>query len=535
MEEDVRKSCEIVAKTLKERDDEWAEWAKKSSKHDSLGRRYHRAHNDYLLALWSSNALISNHYRSELPDFLRDIMNIRLDVAEFVKAKCDNMLGLTRNTWSTIFERLGHVSATCKKLNLAGEANAFMESCPIRQLQPTTLPLNVYQQPKSFRSVTEKLVTDSLYGEELVDDPSLDREMLNASDQSTTLTATLKEKQMELESAMDVQRCYAEQQHGQSQSSGPLEEQVMEIKQQIRLARSQLVANGEKLKKLRKRQFCSSSRLPLVSSSHTFEQHSYRKMTNCSHCGNLLKGIFHQGFRCKACKINVHDKCRSKVKGCKKQVLTESTMSASSVGEASDRSPLSASSPIALTENDSYMSTVEEGVETDAKSNESDDSFEYSYVEVTRKMGPILIARAKSNLPSEQALPTQSEETSNKPVVEKRNSHPFKDEDDLYDSAVSDGKPTRARRRSKTEGSATLGVLARPKPPISPKPTKCVASKSTPSPQNGSDEDGDKEPESMSVKEKLLSLEKAMSSRSQTKDALISKWDFSPGRTADSL
>ena len=40
---------------------------------------------------------------------------------------------------------------------------------------------------------------------------------------------------------------YAEQ-HGQSQSSGPLEEQVMEIKQQIRLARSQLVANGEKVK-----------------------------------------------------------------------------------------------------------------------------------------------------------------------------------------------------------------------------------------------------------------------------------------------
>ena len=59
--------------------------------------------------------------------------------------------------WSAIFERLGPVSETCKKLNLASEGNAFMESAPVRQLQPMlTLPLNVYQQPKSAGSVTKK-------------------------------------------------------------------------------------------------------------------------------------------------------------------------------------------------------------------------------------------------------------------------------------------------------------------------------------------------------------------------------------------
>ncbi|XP_065835316.1 uncharacterized protein [Oscarella lobularis] len=473
MEDNIRKSCETVAKTQKERDDEWA---KKSSKQDSLSKRYHRTHNDYLLALWGSNALISNHYQSELPDFLRDIMDIRLDMAQFVKAKCDGMLSLTRNTWSAIFERLGPVSETCKKLNLASEGNAFMESAPVRQLQPMlTLPLNVYQQPKSAGS-------DYFYGEELADDPSLDRNVHIASQQSMTLTATLKEKETELESAMDVQRCYAKQ-HSQLQPSGPLEEQVMEIKQQIRLARSQFVVNGEKLKKLRKAQFCSG-RTSLVS-SHTFEQHNYRKMTNCAHCGSLLKGLFHQGFRCKACKINVHDKCRSKVEGCKQ---------------------------VALTENDSYMPTVE-GVETDTnstvdKSNETDE-FEYSYVDVTRKLGPMLIAREKSKLPSEQAL-GEGTFTFKKPLLERRNSDPFEDGDVLYDNAVPDENPKRGRRRSGTEGSLSLSVLARPKPPISPKPTVGVAA---PPPRHGSDEDSDKEPESMSVKEKLLTLEKAMSSR----------------------
>ena len=57
-----------------------------------------------------------------------------------------------------ISERLGHVLATCNKLNLTGEAKAFMESCPVRQIQPMlTLPLNAYQQPKSAGSVTEKI------------------------------------------------------------------------------------------------------------------------------------------------------------------------------------------------------------------------------------------------------------------------------------------------------------------------------------------------------------------------------------------
>ena len=99
--------------------------------------------------------------------------------------------------WSAISERLGHVLATCKKLNLTGEAKAFMESSPVRQIQPMlTLPLNVYQQPKSAGSVTEKIreflikilnfFKDYIYGEELAVDPTLERDIQNSSQQVNT-------------------------------------------------------------------------------------------------------------------------------------------------------------------------------------------------------------------------------------------------------------------------------------------------------------------------------------------------------------
>ncbi|XP_065841323.1 uncharacterized protein [Oscarella lobularis] len=479
MEENMKKSCESVAKTLKDCDDEWA---KKSSKQDSLSGRYHRTHNDYLLALWGSNALITNHYRSELPDFLRDIMDVRLNVDEFVKAKCAGMLGMTKSTWSVISERLGHVLATCNKLNLTGEAKAFMESCPVRQIQPMlTLPLNAYQQPKSAGS-------DYIYGEELADDPTLERDLQNSFQQSTTLMASLRDKETELESAMEVQRCYAVQQgkSGQPQSSGPLEEQMMEIKQQMRMARSQLAVNNEKLKRLRTGQFdrdrtSSVASLDFSTWPHMFEQHNYMKLTNCAHCGSLLKGLFHQGLQCKVCKINVHDKCKSKVDGCRELesiARSERSMSSSSIGEAAEKVS-SNFAAMALTKNDSYITTAENTYSTIDECEES----EYSYVDVTRKFGPMLIARAKSNLPLEKSRPkpvrhSQSEETLRKPVVpvlERGNSNDYS-----YVSTVFEEKPKGDRRRSNTEGSLALSVLTSPKPPVSPKPPKRNAPKSKP-------------------------------------------------------
>ena len=61
---------------------------------------------------------------------------------------------------------------------------------------------------------------------------------------------------------------------------------------------------------------------------HSFAIHNYLQPTVCSHCRKLLLGIFHQGFRCKICRLNAH-------KGCKKHMVSVACVPHSSGSQTS--------------------------------------------------------------------------------------------------------------------------------------------------------------------------------------------------------
>ena len=55
---------------------------------------------------------------------------------------------------------------------------------------------------------------------------------------------------------------------------------------------------------------------PAMASDHVFSLNTFPNPSTCYSCGNLLHGLFFQGYRCSACRVGVHKKCISKVKSC---------------------------------------------------------------------------------------------------------------------------------------------------------------------------------------------------------------------------
>ncbi|XP_054717614.1 uncharacterized protein LOC129227009 [Uloborus diversus] len=49
---------------------------------------------------------------------------------------------------------------------------------------------------------------------------------------------------------------------------------------------------------------------------HVFQEYTYKKITACDHCKEILRGHSRQGVKCKMCKLNVHAECQEKVGPC---------------------------------------------------------------------------------------------------------------------------------------------------------------------------------------------------------------------------
>ncbi|XP_054914348.1 guanine nucleotide exchange factor VAV3-like [Poeciliopsis prolifica] len=50
--------------------------------------------------------------------------------------------------------------------------------------------------------------------------------------------------------------------------------------------------------------------------SHQFKMHTFERITSCSYCHLLLRGIFNQGYRCQKCELGAHKECLGRLGLC---------------------------------------------------------------------------------------------------------------------------------------------------------------------------------------------------------------------------
>jgi len=55
---------------------------------------------------------------------------------------------------------------------------------------------------------------------------------------------------------------------------------------------------------------------PILENSHVFQEYTYKKITPCDVCSQILRGHTRQGLKCKLCRMNVHPDCQEKVVKC---------------------------------------------------------------------------------------------------------------------------------------------------------------------------------------------------------------------------
>uniref|UniRef100_A0A3B3V7X8 RAS guanyl releasing protein 2 n=1 Tax=Poecilia latipinna TaxID=48699 RepID=A0A3B3V7X8_9TELE len=94
---------------------------------------------------------------------------------------------------------------------------------------------------------------------------------------------------------------------------------------------------------------------------HTFTETTYVKPTFCEHCAGFIWGFYKQGYKCKACGVNCHKACRSRLAvECRKRTKSISHETPPALQARSYSFPPPANTPPIIAEED--IETVEEGV-----------------------------------------------------------------------------------------------------------------------------------------------------------------------------
>eukprot|EP00092_Neocalanus_flemingeri_P009208 GFUD01009909.1.p1 GENE.GFUD01009909.1~~GFUD01009909.1.p1 ORF type:complete len:726 (-),score=191.16 GFUD01009909.1:343-2520(-) len=55
---------------------------------------------------------------------------------------------------------------------------------------------------------------------------------------------------------------------------------------------------------------------PVLDNSHQFQEYTYKNITPCDVCSQIMRGHARQGLKCKLCRMNVHPECQEKVVKC---------------------------------------------------------------------------------------------------------------------------------------------------------------------------------------------------------------------------
>ncbi|XP_065842063.1 uncharacterized protein [Oscarella lobularis] len=352
LEEVISKADDGLQKAHKEYVDAWGRY--KAQDRDTMKEndilRCHNAHNSYVLGLCHFNALANYYHNHTAPHLSKDVTEIRLTLADGMKKGIIQLVSLMKQRHQRALDRWETFKQAADIVKAEVDLENFVQSLKVRSsssaLQKSFVAPEVHALGGFLKN---ELLLDLLTEAALVQQhQSLKIKFSESADKCSKY-------ERECGTLLALQKRYTE-----CPNLGdplPLYDDIYKQNQELRLVQLHhdgLAADLRMFASLESEleerepsygnvQTTAPPKLLKAGTSanfqlHNFDWHNYKILTYCSYCRGLLKGLYKQGMRCKACKMNVHDKCKSKVQSCRGQSLPRKS-----------KSPSASSSSLALT------------------------------------------------------------------------------------------------------------------------------------------------------------------------------------------
>jgi len=338
---------------------------------------YLERHNAYVQQVHATNGMLDQYYAECLPHLLQELEDVYQDVSGVVVDSLTEGANTISVKTANMNSRWAKTSEIVRQINPTQDLGSFIQSVPIPEYVPVTRHTFAPPPPKEstneanrpsvrFQEIGLPIKTCEVVLDRVVSETARVR-YENLRLEVKDVEGNIKLLNDAMETLIRIQAKNLEQQL--FNKANEIQEEISRKRCELRIAQIQLAglraqkelfsskviteadpkgavegvpAGGPRERKLStsstgnikskwvkafksikgkgdndKGKSAPASAVPqIIENSHIFQEYTYKKITPCDVCSQILRGHSRQGLKCKLCRMNVHTDCQEKVVKC---------------------------------------------------------------------------------------------------------------------------------------------------------------------------------------------------------------------------
>lgn len=327
---------------------------------------YLEKHNSYVQQIHCTNSMIDHYFVECLPHLQQELDDVYQDVSAVVVDSLTEGAKTIAQKTTGMATRWEKASEVIQKINPEQDLNQFIQSLHLPDFVPITrhsflpvpskdanndqgLPIrtcevvldravsesarikyeNVRAESKDIEG-SIKLGNDALENLVRIQAKNLDQQLYNKAneiqEEISRKRIELRLSQLQLAGVRAQKELFSSKVSSDAESKGQVDGVPSAGPRERKLSNSSTGTNIKskwvkafktiKGKDEIKSKGPGNGAVQIIENSHIFQEYTYKKITPCDVCSQILRGHSRQGLKCKMCRMNVHPDCQDKVVKC---------------------------------------------------------------------------------------------------------------------------------------------------------------------------------------------------------------------------